>query len=119
MLGVIRAGSARRPISNRRTRNDVSGPSGAAHSMTDPHLAIVIVGAGFSGTIAALHLLDRLPSRALLLCERSPAFGRAAAYAASSPVHLLNVRAAKMSAYPDQPDRKSTRLNSSHANISY
>jgi uncharacterized NAD(P)/FAD-binding protein YdhS len=71
--------------------------------MTGPHLPIAIVGAGFSGTIAALHLLDRLPSRTLLLCERSPAFGRGAAYATSSPVHLLNVRAANMSAYPDQP----------------
>ena len=71
--------------------------------MTGPHLPIAIVGAGCSGTIAALHLLDRLPSRTLLLCERSPAFGRGAAYAPSSPVHLLNVRAANMSAYPDQP----------------
>jgi uncharacterized NAD(P)/FAD-binding protein YdhS len=71
--------------------------------MTGPHLPVAIVGAGFSGTIAALHLLDRLPSRTLLSCERSPAFGRGAAYATSSPVHLLNVRAANMSAYPDQP----------------
>jgi uncharacterized NAD(P)/FAD-binding protein YdhS len=62
--------------------------------MTGPHLPIAIVGAGFGGTIAALHLLDRLPSRTLLSCERSPAFGRGAAYATSSPVHLLNVRAA-------------------------
>jgi uncharacterized NAD(P)/FAD-binding protein YdhS len=71
--------------------------------MTGPHLPIAIVGAGCSGTIAALHLLDRLPFRSLLLCERSPAFARGAAYASSSPVHLLNVRAANMSAYPDQP----------------
>ena len=34
-----------------------------------------------SGTLAALHLLERLPSRTLLLCERSPTFGRGAAYA--------------------------------------
>ena len=71
--------------------------------MTVPHLPIAIVGAGCSGTLAALHLLERLPSRTLLLCERSPTFGRGAAYAPSSPVHLLNVRAANMSAYPDRP----------------
>src|SRR3954451_24486492 len=71
--------------------------------MTGHPLPIAVIGAGFSGTIAALHLLDRLPSRNLLLCERSSAFARGAAYATSSPVHLLNVRAANMSAYPDRP----------------
>jgi uncharacterized NAD(P)/FAD-binding protein YdhS len=71
--------------------------------MTGHPLPIAIIGAGFSGTIAALHLLDRLPSRNLLLCERSSAFARGAAYATAIPVHLLNVRAANMSAYPDRP----------------
>ena len=71
--------------------------------MTGHHLPIAIIGAGFSGTIAALHLLDRLPSRTLLLCERSPTFARGAAYATREPLHLLNVRAANMSAYPDRP----------------
>src|SRR3954466_2982358 len=47
--------------------------------------------------------LDRLPSRTLLLCERLPAFARGAAYSTHDPVHLLNVRAANMSAYPDRP----------------
>src|SRR3954462_6363454 len=71
--------------------------------MTSRHLPIAIIGAGFSGTITALHLRDRLPSRSLLLCERSPAFARGAAFSTASPVHLLNVRAANMSAYPDRP----------------
>src|SRR3954451_7383015 len=71
--------------------------------MTGHPLPIAVIGAGFSGTIAALHLLDRLPSRNLLLCERSSAFARGAAYATTSPEHLLNVRAANMSAYPDRP----------------
>ena len=47
--------------------------------MTGPPLPIAVIGAGFSGAIAALHLLDRLPSRTLLLCERSPIFARGAA----------------------------------------
>ena len=64
--------------------------------MSGPHLPIAIIGAGLSGTIAALHLLERIPSRTLLWCERSPAFARGAAYATSSPVPLLNVRAANM-----------------------
>ena len=34
--------------------------------MTGYHLPIAIIGAGFSGTLAALHLLDRLPARTLL-----------------------------------------------------
>ena len=62
--------------------------------MTGNHLPIAIVGAGFSGTLAALHLLERLPARTLLLCERSAAFARGAAYATPEPGHLLNVRAA-------------------------
>ena len=34
---------------------------------------------------------------------RLPAFARGAAYATPIPLHLLNVRAANMSAYPDRP----------------
>ena len=71
--------------------------------MTSSHLPIAIVGAGFSGTLTALHLLDRLPSRTLLLCEREQAFARGTAYATADPVHLLNMRATNMSAYPDRP----------------
>jgi uncharacterized NAD(P)/FAD-binding protein YdhS len=59
---------------------------------------------GFSGTMTALHLLRGLPDRPLLLCERSAVFARGAAYSTQEPVHLLNVRSANMSAYPDRPD---------------
>src|SRR6476659_401025 len=71
--------------------------------MTCSPLPIAIIGAGFSGTLAALHLLDRLPARTLLLCERSAAFARGAA-STQELVHLLNVRAANMSAWPDAPE---------------
>ena len=65
---------------------------------------IAVIGAGFSGTIATLHLLKRLPSdQPVLLCERSPDFARGVAYATGDGDHLLNVRAANMSALTDEP----------------
>ncbi len=65
---------------------------------------IAVIGAGFSGTIAALQLLRRLPQdQPVLLCERSPEFGRGIAYATGDNNHLLNVRAANMSALSDEP----------------
>ena len=64
---------------------------------------VAVIGAGFSGTMAALHLLPRLGARAILLCERGERFGRGVAYATSDSWHLLNVRATNMSAFPDQP----------------
>jgi uncharacterized NAD(P)/FAD-binding protein YdhS len=65
---------------------------------------IAVIGAGFSGTIAALHLLRRLPAdQPVLLCERAPEFARGVAYATGESDHLLNVRATNMSALADEP----------------
>jgi uncharacterized NAD(P)/FAD-binding protein YdhS len=65
---------------------------------------IAVIGAGFSGTIAMLHLLNRLPpEQPVLLCERASAFGRGVAYATEDNDHLLNVRTANMSALNDKP----------------
>jgi len=65
---------------------------------------IAVIGAGFSGTIAALHLLRRLPAdQPVLLCERAPEFARGVAYATGDGDHLLNVRATNMSALADEP----------------
>ena len=65
---------------------------------------IAVIGAGFSGTIAALQLLRRLPAdQPVLLCERSPDFARGVAYSTGDNDHLLNVRAANMSALSDEP----------------
>ncbi len=65
---------------------------------------IAVIGAGFSGTIAALQLLRRLPAdQPVLLCERAPEFARGIAYATGENGHLLNVRAANMSALSDEP----------------
>ncbi|MCE4223269.1 pyridine nucleotide-disulfide oxidoreductase [Methylobacterium sp. C25] len=72
----------------------------SAHSA----LPIAVIGAGFSGTMAAIQLLDSLPSdRPVLLCERSASFGRGLAYGTDDFGHFLNLRASNMSAFPDCP----------------
>lgn len=66
-------------------------------------LPIAIVGAGFSGTLLAINLL-RLRQR-IVLVERDPIkLAKGQAFATRRPEHLLNVRAANMSAYPDDAD---------------
>lgn len=65
---------------------------------------LTIVGGGFSGTLLAINLLRHEGPRATLI-ERDPGrLGRGVAYSARQPTHLLNVRAANMSALPDHPD---------------
>ncbi|HEU0043737.1 FAD/NAD(P)-binding protein [Sphingomonas sp.] len=68
----------------------------------DEHL--VIVGGGFSGTLLAINLLRHDGPRATLLERRRSQLGRGVAYSAAHPSHLLNVRAAGMSAFPDEPE---------------
>lgn len=69
-----------------------------------PHIEhVAIVGAGFSGTLQAINLLRHDGPRVTLI-ERSGGFARGIAYATPNPAHLLNVRAANMSALPDDPD---------------
>ncbi len=65
---------------------------------------LAIVGAGFSGTLLALHALRRAPSGTrVLLIERSRRFGHGLAYGSGNPNHLLNVPAARMSAFQNRP----------------
>ena len=66
--------------------------------------SIAIIGAGFSGTLLSLHLLRRCPTDTqIYLLERSQQFGRGQAYSTGNPNHLLNVPAARMSAFHDHP----------------
>jgi len=67
---------------------------------------IAIVGAGFSGTATAVHLLRRPWTRPLrvVLIERGPEMGRGLAYARSDYPALLNVPASQMSATMSDPD---------------
>jgi len=63
---------------------------------------VAIIGAGFSGTLQAINLLRHDGPRATLI-ERAPVPGLGLAYGAAYEDHLLNVRAAGMSAFPDDP----------------
>jgi uncharacterized NAD(P)/FAD-binding protein YdhS len=65
---------------------------------------IVIIGAGFSGTLTAAWLL-RLPAdrpRRIVLVNRGQ-FARGIAYGTQSTHHVLNVPAGNMSAFADDP----------------
>ncbi len=66
---------------------------------------VVIVGGGASGVLLACHLLrDPACDLQVTLIEKRREVGRGIAYFTANPDHLLNVRAANMSAFPDQPD---------------
>lgn len=63
---------------------------------------VAIVGGGFSGTMAAAQLARRGIASSLI--DGSGQMGNGVAYSTREPAHLLNVRAAAMSAWPDRPD---------------
>ena len=63
---------------------------------------VAIIGAGFCGTIAAIHLLKQTDDQiTVALVERTSEFGRGLAYRTRDRAHRLNVPAAKMGAFPD------------------
>lgn len=66
---------------------------------------MAVVGAGFCGAAAAIHLLRRdrgVPH--VTLIERGERFGPGLAYGAAAGANLLNVRAAQISALAEEPD---------------
>jgi uncharacterized NAD(P)/FAD-binding protein YdhS len=67
---------------------------------------IAIVGAGFSGTTIAIHLLRASPGTIgrLMLVERAQRQIGGVAYVTGSASHTLNVPAGRMSAFDDDPD---------------
>jgi uncharacterized NAD(P)/FAD-binding protein YdhS len=69
---------------------------------SDAARTVAVIGGGFSGTMTAVQLARR--GVAVQLFERSPEVGRGVAYGTRDAGHLLNVPAAKMSAFADQPD---------------
>lgn len=71
-------------------------------SSADPR--IVIVGGGASGALLAISLLRTPRPPHVTVIESRPLLARGFAYGEAAPFHLLNVRAANMSAYPDAPD---------------
>lgn len=65
---------------------------------------VIIVGGGASGVLLACHLLrDHDPNIHVTLIEKRPTIGRGTAYSTAQTGHLLNVRAANMSAFADDP----------------
>ena len=75
----------------------------AADAVPGTFRHVAIIGAGFSGTLLAINLL-RHDGPAATLVERGDAAGLGIAYGTRQSDHLLNVRAANMSAFPDRPD---------------
>jgi len=70
-----------------------------------PQRTIVIVGAGFSGTLVAANLLksQHWATTRIVLIERSTSVARGKAYADREYPYLLNVPAGRMSADPSSP----------------
>lgn len=77
---------------------------------------IAIIGGGFSGCMVAVHLLREAttPLR-IVLIERHDMPGRGVAYRDQPEVHLLNVRAEAMSAFPAEPDHFLNWLNAAYS----
>ena len=67
-------------------------------------MRVAIVGAGYSGTVAAVEIARAAPGAEIFLVEKSGRFAAGAAYGTASPGHLLNVRARNMSALAGEPD---------------
>ncbi|PCD04650.1 FAD-dependent oxidoreductase [Sphingomonas spermidinifaciens] len=65
---------------------------------------VLVVGGGFSGTLLGINLLRHDGPRVTLVERRPNQVARGVAYSAADDSHLLNVRAANMSALPDDPD---------------
>ncbi len=94
-------------LAERQPSSIIPGPTGPVLPPAEGERltrTLAIVGAGFSGTLLALHALRRAPpGTRVLLIERSRRFGHGLAYGSGNPNHLLNVPAARMSAFHDRP----------------
>lgn len=75
---------------------------GMSGEISGSEIDVAIVGGGFSGTLLAVNLVRHEGPRATLF-ERASRPGTGLAYSTASQAHLLNVRAANMSALPDDP----------------
>lgn len=85
-----------------RPEATAAGTAGAPGPLPAP--VVAIIGGGCAGTLVAVQLLRLATGRLrVILIERSPPFGRGIAYGAECPHHLLNVPAARMSAFPEDP----------------
>src|SRR5215207_6142312 len=86
-------------ITSRRSRRGRAIRSNGRTMTFDRKARVAIVGAGFSGTMAAAQLARR--GIASILIEGNERLGRGVAYSTREPAHVLNVRAEVMSAWPE------------------
>jgi uncharacterized NAD(P)/FAD-binding protein YdhS/predicted metal-dependent enzyme (double-stranded beta helix superfamily) len=89
-------------------RSEAGGPVRAFIEAPGPEAPVVaIVGGGFSGTLAAAHLVARASAAGravhVVLLDRQATFGEGPAYRTPDPHHLLNVPAANMGAWASRP----------------
>lgn len=74
-----------------------------ADRSTQSQYDIAIVGGGFSGAVLAAHLLRHSGGgESIAIINKEHSLGRGVAYSTECPDHLLNARAADMSAFADQ-----------------
>src|ERR1700744_3009175 len=66
-------------------------------------LRVAIVGGGAAGVLTAIHLRRSKPDAQIRLIDASGRPGPGVAYGPTDPTHLLNVPAARMSAWPEDP----------------
>lgn len=71
---------------------------------------VAIIGGGFSGTLLAINLLRYGSGHVTLIERNADQLARGLAFGAAETSHVLNVRAANMSAFPDKPDHFSSWL---------
>ena len=64
---------------------------------------VAIVGGGFAGLMAMVHLCRALPHARIAVFERRPRAAPGVAYGACDAAHLLNVPAGRMGALPAEP----------------
>src|SRR3954468_5610465 len=67
-------------------------------------MRVAVVGAGYSGTMAAVEAKRACPAAEVSLVEKRGRFAAGAAYGTARLAHLLNARARSMSAFADAPD---------------
>lgn len=73
-------------------------------AVANSQIDVLIVGGGFSGTMLAVHLLQRTTSLSIAVLDQASLPGRGRAYRSPYRFHLLNVPAGQMGAFPGDPE---------------